>query len=287
MNSPEVTKPQNPASVDRQLVLSLFSGVGLFDRAFSSAGFCIVTGPELVTGGDIQSWSGIPKRFNGVIGGPPCQGFSVANSKRHDANHPSVVNSRLMLQHTCRVVSECQPDWFLIENVPGVPDVRIAGYQIQRLNVSDMECGGSQLRVRTFQFGHPDGWIIRPERVNDSTRNERKGRKPNAVTTKTGRYVRFPDLCRKQGLNETILLPGWTKQAKFRAVGNGVSLNVGRAVAAAIQCAGPRMQSDCPCGCGRQLAGRQKSATATCRKRLQVDRERVRPVVDLNGYHEP
>ena len=40
---------------------------GLFDRAFSKTGFCMVTVPQLTTGGDIHSWCGFAATFDGVV----------------------------------------------------------------------------------------------------------------------------------------------------------------------------------------------------------------------------
>lgn len=269
-----------------ELVLSLFPGVDLLGRAVAAAGYCVVAGPDIVTGGDVRDFAGVHGRFDGIIGGPPCQGFSAANTQRANAEHESVKNSREMLRQFVRVVSECQPRWFLIENVPSVPDVRVAGYEsIQRLAITDHECGGVQVRGRHFQFGHRDGWIIRPVRsVNPRSKN---GRKPIAITTKpASRWSSYAEHCRKQGFLKPLRLPGWTKEAKFRAVGNGVPLSMGRALAAALTVAGPRETADCPCGCGRVLTGGQRAATATCRKRLQLGREREREYVDIDGYHE-
>jgi DNA (cytosine-5)-methyltransferase 1 len=59
-----------------QLVLSLFPGIGLLDMAFEEAGFCVVRGPDVLFGGDIRRFHPLPGRFDGVIGGPPCQWFS-------------------------------------------------------------------------------------------------------------------------------------------------------------------------------------------------------------------
>ena len=270
------------------LVLSLFPGVGLLDRAFSEAGFCVCAGPDLVTGGDIREFRGVAGKFDGVIGGPPCQGFSKANIHRGDSSHESVINSREMLRQFVRVVEECEPAWFLCENVPSVPDIRVTlrsrFYHVQRVVISDAECGGSQIRFRHVQFGHRDGLVIRPKRV---TSRRRSGPAPVAITTKpSAKSQTFAKQCRKQGLKETLKLPGWSKEAKFRAVGNGVPLTIGRSLAAAVACAGQRVESDCPCGCGRQLTGKQKSATAACRKRLQRDRDGARPVVSIDGYQE-
>ena len=269
-----------------ELVLSLFPGIGLLDRAFSSAGFVVVQGPDLITGGDVREFAGVPGRFDGIVAGPPCQGFSVANSFRTDGDHKSVVNSRRMLQETCRIILECAPTWWLIENVPGVPDVRIAGYDVQRIPITDHECGGVQLRWRNVQFGSLDGSIIRPQRVNDCTRNRKKGRPPKAVTTKTERWKDYPDVCRRQGLAKPIDLPGWCRTAKVRAVGNGVPLRIGRVIAAAILCRAPRdPAADCQCGCGRSVSPRALTATASCRKRKQLSSSDPRPWVDVEGYH--
>ena len=268
-----------------ELVLSLFPGVGLLDSAFAAAGFCVVQAQDKITGGDVREYVGVPGRFDGIVAGPPCQGFSAVNSYRKEDDHHSVQNSREMLQHTCRIIVECRPEWFLIENVPRVPDVRIDGYTVQRIPITDLECGGVQLRSRHIQFGHVGGKMIRPERVNDCTQNRKKGRPGKAVTTKTERWKDFPDVCRRQGLERPIALPGWCRTAKVRAVGNGVPLRMGRALAAAvINRAGPR-ESDCLCGCGREVSGKQLTATASCRKRKQLS-SIPRPWVDVDGYHE-
>ena len=47
----------------------------------------------------------------------------------------------------------------------------------------------------------------------------------------------------------------------------------------AVLTASPAAADDCPCGCGRVLQSRrQKSATAACRKRLQLQRDEPREV---------
>ena len=270
-----------------ELVISLFPGVGLFDRAFRESGFCVCAGPDLITGGDVREFVGVPGRFDGLVAGPPCQGFSVANSHRGNDKHASVQNSREMLRHTVRLITEFSPEWFLIENVPAVPDVRIDGYEIQRIPISDFECGGRQLRLRHVQFGSKSGDVIRPQRVNDSPQIRRKGRPGKAVTTKSEQWRDFPDVCRRQGLSQPLTLPGWYRTAKIKAVGNGVPLSIGRVLAAAVLCRARRdPAADCICGCGRIVSARAASATAACRKRLQIARERARPYLDISGFHE-
>jgi len=272
------------------LVLSLFPGVGLLDIAFEELGICVVRGPDMIHGGDMERWHWPPaRRIDGIIAGPPCQGFSVANSQRMNPNHPSVIKSRRLLSLTVQIIEHCQPTWALIENVPNVPDVRIAGYGVQRIAINDFECGGSQLRWRAIQFAHKLGHIIRPVRVNDRSGNRRIGRRPESITTKpVSRHQTFAEQCRRQGLPCALELSGWTREAKFRAVGNGVPLRIGRALAYAVfNSVGPRVETDCVCGCGREVSGgKQKCAGPACRKRIQLDRERVRPIVDAIGFRE-
>jgi DNA (cytosine-5)-methyltransferase 1 len=50
----------------------------------------------------------------GVIGGPPCQGFSLMGKR-------SISDSRNeLLQHYFRLVAEIRPKFFIMENVPGL-----------------------------------------------------------------------------------------------------------------------------------------------------------------------
>ena len=85
-----------------QLVLSLFPGIGLLDRGFEEAGFCIVRGPDLIWGGDIKKFRAPPGRFQGVIGGPPCQKFSRANRNRDVAGGMELVNEFLRVRDAAR-----------------------------------------------------------------------------------------------------------------------------------------------------------------------------------------
>ncbi len=267
-----------------ELVLSLFPGVGLLDRMFVAAGFCVVQAADKITGGEIRDFAGVRGRIDGVIAGPPCPGFSVANNKyRNDDDHHSVINSRECLQHTCRIITECEPEWFLIENVPCVPDVRIAGYAVQRIPITDRECGGKQLRSRHIQFGSRKGDIIRPQRVIEL---KRTGRKRKSVTTKTDKWTTYPKLCRLQGLDQPIKLDGWYRTAKFKAVGNGVPLRMGKILAEAVVLRARREpETDCQCDCGRSVSARALTATDACRKRKSLAHI-PGPWIDIEGYHE-
>ena len=99
------------------LVLSLFPGIGLLDRAFEEEGFCVVRGPDLLWGGDIRSFQPPGGVFDGVIGGPPCQLFS---QMRHIQPLASMKHGNLIPEYE-RVVRAAQPDWFVMENVRDAP----------------------------------------------------------------------------------------------------------------------------------------------------------------------
>ena len=53
-----------------ELVLSLFPGIGLLDRAFAAAGFCIVQAADKITGGDVRDFRGVPGRLDGIVACP-------------------------------------------------------------------------------------------------------------------------------------------------------------------------------------------------------------------------
>lgn len=126
-----------------QLVLSLFPGIDLLGRGFEHQGFCVVRGPDLIFGGEIKDFIAIPGRFDGIIGGPPCQDFS------HARRGPPTGEGREMLNEFCRVVNQAKPTWWLLENVSSCPDVQIAGYSYQRVDLDARDVGMEQRRITT------------------------------------------------------------------------------------------------------------------------------------------
>ena len=254
-------------------VLSLFPGFDLLGRAFRHHGFTVVAGPDLIVADDIRDFRSTPGMFGGVIGGPPCPDFSCARAASPIYDGDGVE----MIIEFARVVYESQPTWFLMENVPAVPDVRIAGYSVQRFDLTDYECGGITLRWRHFQFGHRSGYIVRP----------RRRRSPNlatsfepAATTKTNEVPSFAELCRRQGLTQTPKLPGWGKEAKHRLIGNAVPWKMGLTLAEAVDNCGPVTSRDCPCMCGRIITGNKTYADQSCRQRAsRAKRFTQRPTI--------
>lgn len=260
--------------LSHKLVLSLFPGVGLLDRAFEAKGFCIVRGPDLLWGGDIRRFHPPSGVFWGVIGGPPCQDFS---GLRRD--EPTGYGLE-MLEEYSRCVLAADPEWWLMENVARVTDLVMPGWSPQRLDINQGWYGDST-RLRHIQFGSKSGRML-----NVTRRRVTEGLEGAALASDNRP---FRELCRLQGLPDDYDLPGFLMEAKKRAVGNGVPYQMGLELAQAVLDAygsGVTVQLDfsgqiarpdtCLCGCGRPVTGKKSYYDYSCRKRAQRKRERVK-----------
>lgn len=261
-------------------LLSLFPGADLLGRGFEAAGFCVVRGPDLITGGDIRTFRTPVGAFRGVFGGSPCQDFS-----RGRRTEPTGYGLE-MLREFARVVIEAWPAWFLLENVPGVPNVAdvwpaglltggpCADFQVQRFNLTARECGGRQHRIRCFQFG----WRDRLGPIVIDRPSIGRGGEPAcmAVEAKQPGRRTFADFCELQGLPRSFDLPGWSLAAKYRAVGNGVPVYMARTIAEAIKARSGSHPDLCACGCGRPVRAGCATAGPACRKRLERERKKAR-----------
>lgn len=263
-----------------KLVLSLFTGAGLLDRGFEQSGFCVVSAGDIILGRDVRDFKPARHIFSGVIGGSPCQDFSKARRTALTGYGVEMVN------HFARVVTQSGPDWFLLENVPGVPDLAIEGYKIQRFNLNAKECGVPQNRLRCFQFGSHTG---KPLVIHREESSAAPSRCCLATEGKTKGRRTFSDFCQLQGLPAAFSLPGLSQAMKYRLVGNGVPVPMARVVATAIKSwsVTDAWQRVCICGCGRIVRSGQSQATAACRKRIQRLRDRAGLAVTGPGTVTP
>jgi DNA (cytosine-5)-methyltransferase 1 len=271
------------------LVLSIFPGIDLLGKAFEREAYCVVRGPDLLWGGKIESFFPVNRTFEGVIGGSPCQDFSKARRAEKTGE------GERLLGEFVKVVERAAPEWFLLENVVGVPDVSPEGYRVQRLNLNALECGSPQRRLRCFQFGARDGTSLvirglsRPAKrrvtdlvdsppaasQRDSPAAQSCGPDTPARCCMASEGTRkdrrdWSEFCVLQGLPPDFDLPGMSRSAKYRAVGNGVPLPMGRVIAHAVRTRFFRGALPvCICDCGRPVAGNGLHATAACRKRME------------------
>lgn len=158
-------------------VISLFSGCGGLDLGFKNAGFDIVWANDVfedaaatyrhnigdhIVVGDI---SAIPSEkipeCDGIIGGFPCQGFSMANMGRTVDDQ----RNKLYLEFV-RVIGEKRPKFFIAENVKGIltlgkgavfnkikSDFADCGYDVFYKLFNAADYGVPQKRQRVILFG--------------------------------------------------------------------------------------------------------------------------------------
>lgn len=248
---------------EHPLVLSLFPGIGLLDRAFEEEGFCVVRGPDLLWGGDIHRFHPPAGKFEGVIGGPPCQMFSRLNLLLEHIGRKARFGN--LIPEFERCVREAHPTWFLMENVVDAPAANVEGYYVSQTVIDNRHVatesgiGPEQQRRRRFSFGRLNGSSLVTQLAIEYAVLEAPLRKfavtgPNAgrtpwkikrtppVTGSDGgaslgmTKYKLPEALELQGLPADLLDHApFTAQGKLQAVGNGVPLPMGRAVAKAVK----------------------------------------------------
>ncbi len=160
-------------------IASLFSGCGGLDLGFIQAGFEIIwandffkdavdtykmnIGEHIVLG-DITKIpsSEIPNNFDVLIGGFPCQGFSVANTKRSMKDQRNYLYLELI-----RLIKDKNPKFFLAENVKGllsmqkgqvlemiIEDFKSLGYDVEYRLLKASDYGVPQHRERIVIIGN-------------------------------------------------------------------------------------------------------------------------------------
>lgn len=166
-------------------LVDLFCGCGGFSLGFSQAGFDVKMGIDIwsdalitykrnfehsivlnkdireVTSEEILEKLKIPKeKVDIIIGGPPCQGFSISGKRIE--NDPRNV----LYKSFVRIVSSLKPKVFIMENVPGIvrlfngtvldsvlDDFSELGYDVKYKILSSDNYGVPQQRKRVFFVG--------------------------------------------------------------------------------------------------------------------------------------
>jgi len=160
-------------------IISLFAGAGGMDLGFKNAGFDIMWANDFdpdsvktykrnfgdhIVLGDIEKirTNNMPDNPDIVIGGFPCQGFSIANLGR------SVDDSRNKLyKQMLRVIRVKKPKYFVAENVAGIltlgkgavmqkiiKDFKSIGYKVDYKLLNAADYGVPQARRRVFIIGN-------------------------------------------------------------------------------------------------------------------------------------
>ena len=185
------------SSTQKLTALSLFSGGGGFDLGFSAAGFNIACSSDIdpfschtlainssrkrfykhvhsipadireLAAADLLKKAGLEKkRIQIVLGGPPCQAFSVFGQRR-GLQDP---RGDLVWEYL-RIIQEVQPEAFVFENVAGLKSIHggalyqeileqlaLGGrYNVSAHNYEMANFGIPQFRNRVFFIGAKNG----------------------------------------------------------------------------------------------------------------------------------
>lgn len=244
----------------RPICVDLFAGVGGMSLGFEQAGFDIACAVEIdpvhsaahrynfvhtpvicesvtdLDGTTIRKRSGIgDRKVDVVIGGPPCQGFSLIGKRVLDDERNALV------RHFLRIVCELDASYFVMENVKGltlgdqkqvldelVEEFGAAGYDVvtpwKVLNASWF--GVPQHRERLFLLGAKKGLPV-PAYPKPTTNPA--GRKKLFDDIETGPSVsdalgdlpdaeEFPELAGRDSVETTLGVP-----SKFALAMRGVA----------------------------------------------------------------
>lgn len=167
-------------SKNKLKLLSFFSGAGGLDLGFEKAGYEVIWANEF----DRTIWDtyrhnfpqtyletrsieklspkDLPDHCDGIIGGPPCQSWSVAGARRGADDH----RGQLFFKYI-KMIEAKKPKFFLAENVLGLLSERNsdalnriiklfdkAGYEVTTTVVNARNFGVPQDRVRVIFVGY-------------------------------------------------------------------------------------------------------------------------------------
>jgi DNA (cytosine-5)-methyltransferase 1 len=200
--------------MNKPTVISLFAGAGGMDLGFQKAGFKIIWandfdkdsvdtykknfGNHIVLGDikDIPS-SVIPNNPDVVIGGFPCQGFSINNKKRSmddERNH--------LYKEMLRIIKDKKPKYFVAENVKGilslekggvikliVNDFKKIGYDVDYKLLTASDYGVPQNRQRVFIIGNRINKINPYPKITHYNPNLKKNQQLNLINNDLKPYV--------------------------------------------------------------------------------------------------
>ena len=163
-------------------VISLFSGCGGMDLGFIQAGFEIVYANDIFQdaintykkniGPHIENKNitevktkDLPQNIDVVIGGFPCQGFSIANKNRNTKDKRNFLYLEML-----RIIKDIQPKFFVAENVKGIlsldkgkvfemiiNDFSSLGYNVSYKLLNSANYGVPQARERVIIIGNKIG----------------------------------------------------------------------------------------------------------------------------------
>jgi len=195
---------------NKPTVVSLFAGCGGLDLGFINKGFKVIWANDFFSDavetykknignhivlGDITKIpsSEIPDNFDVLLGGFPCQGFSIANNKRSMEDKRNFLYKEML-----RIIKDKKPKIFVAENVKGllsmqkgkviemiVNDFRELGYEVDYKLVNSANYGVQQQRERVIIIGNRLGF---KNHFPEATHGE--GKKPYLTVAETVAHLK-------------------------------------------------------------------------------------------------
>lgn len=188
----------------RPTVIDLFCGAGGLSEGFRQAGCNVLLGSDINPGfgetftrshngarfiarpiqslssADILSATGLRRgELDVLVGGPPCQGYSVYNHGRgeHDARAG-------LFREYLRLVNELAPKWLVMENVTGL--LSISGGQLIKTITAEIASLGYSVEWRVLRA---EDYGVPQER-----------RRVVFIANRTGAAIQFPEITYGDGL---------------------------------------------------------------------------------------
>ena len=195
-------------------VLDLFSGIGGFSLGLHSTGgfettkfvefepFCqkILSKnfPNIPIEGDIRNVKGQEFEADIIVGGFPCQPFSVAGKQK------GTNDNRYLWPEMFRLIKEVKPEFVIGENVQGIVnlqdgmvlrqvlnDLEGEGFEVQCFLIPASGIGAWHQRYRTWIIGHSkhNGLLATEKRTRDQEANggSQKRKEETIESKRTGR----------------------------------------------------------------------------------------------------
>lgn len=135
-------------------------------QAASEEALCLELGPTEATGVVLSRIDEIRERSAGrtvLIGGPPCQAYSLVGRARNAGNEgyvPEDDGRHFLYREYIRILERLRPAAFVMENVKGILSSSVAGDQIFERILEDLENVGHEEGGYTLLAMTPSGDVV-------------------------------------------------------------------------------------------------------------------------------
>lgn len=200
----------------------------------------VVRGPDSLWGGDVRTFHPPRSRFDGVIGGPPCQ-FASSAGEIIGSEAVDLIPEFVRVVEAVRPEDPAQPFFTVMENVALARESKAIPRSWWPVKVRDWDVGGETSRIRFF-WTHPF-MVLDPVRRPGEPEHSvmastwKRGRSGSKYLDDKGFLagdLPVTEYARLQGAPEVgaaLEVFGAGRRFAVHVLGNGVPLPMGRYVA--------------------------------------------------------